>query len=257
MPENILQKITAQIKKDEKPFFDSFDAKNFPLRPRPAPVSFKLEDPQSFIVIAEVKKASPSKGVIREPFHPLEIATSYLEGGASGLSVLTEKNYFQGRKDHLRSIRKITEKPLLRKDFIFHPAQVFESYNLGADIVLLIAACLEDREMQALHKTILDFGMLALVEIHDEEDLRRALAIAELKWLGINNRNLKTFEVDIEAGLNLKKKVPTEIPVISESGITTPENVIQIKEAGFQGMLVGESLLRQADPGQGLKNLLL
>ena len=256
MPVNILSKIIAQIQKDESVFFDAFDADTYSLHPRATPVSFDLSHADSFVTIAEVKKASPSRGTIRQSYDYLSIASEYVKAGASGISVLTEKNFFQGHKAHLQQIREITSRPLLRKDFIIHPAQIYESYNLGADIVLLIAACLKPSELQLFHGLILQLGMTPLVEIHSPEEWDQVSGL-NLKLLGINNRDLKTFTVDIGTSIALMKHIPSSIPVISESGIDSEDDVKKLKDAGVKGILVGESLLRHKSPGEALRRLTL
>jgi len=252
---DILEKIVAQIRKDEKEFFRTFDPEEFS-RKREKPVLPVLEAMQNeFFLICEIKKASPSKGLIRENFDPMALAKEYAEGGASALSILTEKNFFQGSKGYLREIKKKSALPLLRKDFIVHEAQIYESLHLGADLVLLIAACLDDRMLSILHEKILTLGMTPLVEVHDEEELERVLKINPV-LLGINNRDLRTFKVDLETSFRLKKKIPPKVRVISESGIETHEHIKRLREAGFAGALVGESLLRQKDVTFAVRKLM-
>lgn len=241
---DILQKIIKKICIDEKDNFNAFDKNSFGLVSMPVPKAPSIGSEHPFFLIAEIKKASPSRGVIREVFDPLSIARSYIQGGACALSVITEKNFFQGQKEYLKQIRAITELPLLRKDFIIHPRQVSESFNLGADMVLLIASVLNDEMLHSLYRDILNLKMTPFIEIHNQEELDRVLVLNP-PFIGINNRDLRTFSVDIAHGIALKKRVPPGIPVIAESGISTAEDIRILKQEGFAGALVGESLLRQ------------
>lgn len=210
---------------------------------------------KAFFVIAEVKKGSPSKGIIRENFFPTEIASAYERGGASAVSVVTEKNFFSGEKKNLTDIKKKIKLPVLRKDFLIHPYQIYESFNMGADFVLLITTCLTDSKLQELYKISTSMGMEVLVEVHNEKELERVLKI-EPRIIGINNRDLKTFEVDLNTSFRLKESIPHSIHVISESGIRSHEDIDKLKSAGFSGVLIGESLLRQADPEYALRRLI-
>jgi len=240
----ILEKIVNQIRQDEKVHFSSFSADQFVLEKREKPIDIITSLKSDFFLIAEVKKASPSKGVFLKDFNPLDIAIAYTQGGASAISVITEKNFFCGQKEHLKTIRKKIHLPLLRKDFLIHPYQIYESLNLGADFILLIVACLTDHELKNLYEITSKLGMEALVEVHNQEELDRALAI-EPHLIGINNRDLKSFKVDINTSFRLKKAIPSDIYVISESGIKDNDDIHQLKDHGFSGALVGESLLRQ------------
>ena len=210
---------------------------------------------KEFFVIAEVKKGSPSKGIIRQPFNPIDIARTYEKGGASAISVLTEKHFFYGNQKTLSDIKKETHIPVLRKDFLIYPYQITESYNLGADFILLIAACLNDTKLETLYQMAESLGMHVLVEIHDRDELKRVLKINP-KIIGINNRDLNTFSVDIRTSFHLKKMIPEHIHVISESGIQSQEDIIQLKKNGFAGALIGESLLKQENPGNALRRLI-
>lgn len=252
---DILEKIVSKIREDEKEFFRTFDAGKYS-RVRERPVLPVLDAMgEKFFVICEIKKASPSKGLIRENFDPLLLAEEYAVGGASALSILTEKNFFQGSKDYLKEIKKKSALPLLRKDFVVHEAQVFESFNLGADLVLLIAACLDNKTLSFLHQQILSLGMTPLVEVHDELELERVLKMDPM-LVGINNRDLRTFKVDLETSFRLKKKIPSKVRVISESGIENRDHILRLREAGFAGALVGESLLRQKNVTEAVRRLL-
>jgi len=257
MAPSILQNIITQIKIDENKLINSFVKDKFILLERNPPIDIlDLFKSTILFTICECKKGSPSKGVIRENYMPVDIATAYIKAGASAISVITEKNYFFGEKIHLKEIRKLNDSiPLLRKDFIFDVSQVYESFNLGADMVLLIVAALSPKRLKYLHEQIINLNMTPLVEIHNEEELKIALNL-ELKVLGINNRNLNTFEVNLQTGFDLLKLVPSNIPVICESGISTPDDITKIKTAGFKGILVGESLLRNPNIEKGLKDLI-
>jgi indole-3-glycerol phosphate synthase len=206
-------------------------------------------------IIAEVKKASPSKGVIRERFDPVEIAKEYEAGGASAISVLTEEDFFLGHPDFLRRIRQAVRIPLLRKDFIFDPYQVWEARVLGADAYLLIVSLLDSKALEELVRVGKELGMTALVEVHSEEELATALSLpAEV--IGINNRNLKTFLTDLGTTLELVKMIPQGHIVISESGIEKATDLETLDRTGVDAVLVGESLMRRPSPGEKLRELL-
>ena len=205
-------------------------------------------------VIAEVKKASPSKGVLRADFIPADIAQSYAEYGAACLSVLTDKDFFQGSVDYLKQARASCDLPVLRKDFIVDPYQVYESRVMGADCILLIAACLDDAQMKSLEALAMSLDMAVLVEVHDRAELDRALKL-KTPLLGINNRNLQTFEVSLDTTLTLLKDVPADRLLVTESGITTPADVARLREAGVNAFLVGEAFMRAEDPGVALAAL--
>lgn len=205
-------------------------------------------------VIAEVKKASPSKGVLRADFIPADIAQSYAEYGAACLSVLTDQQFFQGSIDYLKQARASCGLPVLRKDFIVDAYQVYESRVMGADCILLIAACLDDAQMKSFEALALSLGMAVLVEVHDEAELVRALQL-KTPLIGINNRNLKTFEVSLNTTLVLKDKVPADRLLVTESGIMTPQDVQRMREAGVNAFLVGEAFMRADEPGEALAAL--
>src|SRR6187455_489130 len=206
-------------------------------------------------VIAEVKKASPSKGVLRADFRPADIAASYERHGAAALSILTDAPFFQGAPEYLAAARAATSLPALRKDFIVDAWQVFESRALGADAVLLIAAALDDAEMRDFEEVALALGMAVLVEVHDERELDRALAL-RTPLLGINNRNLRTFEVTLETTLALLPRVPAGRVVVTESGIVGAADLRRMRAAGVGAFLVGEAFMRAEDPGVALAGLL-
>ena len=202
-------------------------------------------------VIAEIKKASPSKGVIREDFKPAEIAKSYEKAGAACLSVLTDEQYFQGSAAYLKQARAACTLPVLRKDFIIDEYQVFEARAMGADCILLIVAALELAQMQKLEALANELGMAVLVEVHDADELALALQL-DTPLIGINNRNLRTFEVSLQTTLDLLKIMPEDRFVVTESGIFTPEDVKLMMNNQVQGFLVGEAFMRQDDPGAEL-----
>jgi indole-3-glycerol phosphate synthase len=206
-------------------------------------------------LIAEVKKASPSKGVIRVDFDPVGIARAYAENGASCLSVLTDEKYFQGRLDYLTQIRNAVPLPLLRKDFILDDYQLLEARVAGADAVLLIAECLDDCNLRKLHNEALELGLTPLVELYDPANLPRVLA-AGATLIGVNNRDLKTFAVDLGHCLRLRDQVPLDAVFVAESGIHSRADVLRLEAAGVDAMLVGESLLREADIGAAVRQLL-
>lgn len=196
-------------------------------------------------LIAEVKKASPSKGLIRPDFHPVELARSYEAAGADCISVLTDEMYFQGSDTYLAAIHEAVKVPLLRKDFIIDERQIFEARLLGADAVLLIVAILSDQQLQSFLNTACALGLDALVEVHDELELERALRLNSLNLIGINNRNLRTFETSLETTAMLAKRVPEEITLISESGIRTKEDMDLLAANGANGVLIGETFMRR------------
>ena len=205
-------------------------------------------------VIAEVKKASPSKGILRPDFIPADIAQSYAEHGAACLSVLTDQQFFQGSVDYLKQARASCDLPVLRKDFMVDPYQVYEARAMGADCILLIAACLDDAQMQSLEALAMSLDMAVLVEVHDGLELQRALQL-KTPLLGINNRNLKTFEVSLDTTLGLLKDVPAGHLLVTESGISTVADVQRMRSAGVQAFLVGEVFMRADEPGQALAAL--
>lgn len=209
-------------------------------------------------VIAEIKKASPSKGILRADFIPADIAQSYAEGdrktNAACLSVLTDRQFFQGQVDYLKQARASCDLPVLRKDFMVDPYQIYESRAMGADCILLIAACLDDVHMAELESIARSLDMAVLVEVHDQSELERGLKL-RTPLVGINNRNLRTFEVSLDTTLSMLKDVPADRLVVTESGITTRDDVTKMRAAGVHAFLVGEAFMRADDPGLALADL--
>ena len=205
-------------------------------------------------IIAEIKKASPSQGVIREDFQPIAIGQDYAMNGAACLSVLTDKEFFQGAEAYLQMVRERTPLPVIRKDFMIDPYQIHESRALGADCILLIVAALGDAQMQELAQTASGLGMDVLVESHDAEELERALKL-DTKLIGINNRNLRTFVTSLETTLELKASIPPDRLIITESGIHNREDVELMLNNGIYAFLVGESFMRADSPGQKMREL--
>lgn len=209
-------------------------------------------------VIAEVKKASPSKGVLRPDFIPADIAQSYAEGdgkvSAACLSVLTDKQFFQGGVDYLKQARASCDLPVLRKDFMVDAYQIYESRSIGADAVLLIAACLDDAQMRDFEAIAMGLDMAVLVEVHDQAEMERALKL-KTPLIGVNNRNLRTFEVSVDTTLALMPQVPADRLLVTESGIGTHEDVRKLRDAGVHAFLVGEAFMRAEEPGLALAEL--
>lgn len=205
-------------------------------------------------VIAEVKKASPSKGVIRPDFHPAQIAASYERGGATCLSVLTDIDFFQGADAYLQAARAACNLPVLRKDFVVDPYQVVEARALGADCILLIVAALSDDQLDELNDVALQWGLHVLVEVHDRDELERAIPLGN-RLLGINNRNLHNFETTLQTTIDLLDDLPDDCIVVTESGIHTPQDVALMREHHVNAFLVGEAFMRAKDPGAELQRL--
>lgn len=244
----LLDKYYEIIKRRErglyfKPFYDRppFDLKAYLER-------------EKFVIIAEVKRASPLKGSLRPDFNPLELAKAYERGGAGAISVITEENYFFGSLEYLAGIRILTRLPLLRKDFIMDPIQIEEAKAFGADFVLLIAGILSLEDLKELINYTKKVGLSALIEVHTPEELEKALS-AGAEVIGINNRNLRTLELNPKHCYNLLSLIPKNIFVIAESGINTPEEVKELKKAGFKGVLIGTSLVKSKDPEETLKKM--
>jgi len=221
--------------------------------PAPRPFAQALQG-RSPAVIAEIKRASPSRGVLREHFEPASIARSYEKGGAACLSVLTDREFFQGAPEHLQAAREACSLPVLRKDFILEPYQVLEARAMGADCILLIVACLQPAELRLLEDAAGAHGMAVLVEVHDAAELDVALAL-KTPLIGINNRNLRTFETTLETTLDLLPRVPAGRTVVTESGILARADVERMRERGINAFLVGEAFMRAPDPGGALREL--
>jgi indole-3-glycerol phosphate synthase len=225
----------------------------------------KTSEPRDFLkavspngslrIIAEVKHASPSKGIFRDDFDPVEIALSYERGGAAALSVLTDEEFFKGSLPYLKDIRQAVDIPLLRKDFTVDPYQVFEARLYGADAILLIAAALEQHAMKELLDLAHSLGLNAIVEVHDDSELDRAMDIGS-RIIGINNRDLRTFEVDLTVSTRLAGRIPGDIVVVAESGIGSPEDIMKLRGGGVHVFLIGENFMRAPDPGVELNKLI-
>jgi indole-3-glycerol phosphate synthase len=206
-------------------------------------------------IIAEAKKASPSKGVIQPNFDPVSIAKQYKSGGAQAISVLTDVDFFQGSIDYIPQVRDAVDLPVLRKEFIIDPLQIREASLYGSDAILLIAAILDVAQMRDFRQMAEELGMDVLVEVHNEAELESALA-AGSRLIGINNRNLNDFTVDLNTTFRLQRLIPADIPVVSESGISTKDDMVRLREAGVTAALIGESLMRSVDQGQLLKEFI-
>ncbi len=220
------------------------------------PFQEAIAEASGLAIIAEVKKASPSKGVIVQSFDPVAIAETYKKGGASAVSVLTDEKYFQGSHKYLEAVRERVRLPVLRKDFIIDPVQVFETATMNADAMLLITAILDFNQMQELYDAARELSIDPLVEVHTMKECETALRLSPLpRLIGINNRDLKTFETDISTTLSIVQNIPREITVISESGIGTKDQAQRLFKAGVKGILAGESLMRSKDAGALIKEL--
>ena len=207
-------------------------------------------------IIAEIKKASPSRGVLRAHFEPAKIAQQYQKAGAACLSVLTDEKFFQGRDEDLKAARDACQLPVLRKDFIVDDYQIYESRVLGADCILLIVAALSDVQLQEWAALAHSLQLSVLVEVHDMVELDRALSLSQTNLIGINNRNLRTFKTSIQTTLDLRTRVPAERLLVTESGVTNAQEMAQLGRAGVKAFLVGEALVRSPDPGIALEELL-
>ena len=207
-----------------------------------------------FAVIAEMKRASPSQGLIRETYDPAELARKYQNAQAACISVLTNESFFKGSLEHLSLVREAVDLPILRKDFIVDEYQIFESLHRGVHCILLIVAALSKNELKDFYHLALELGMDVLVEVHNKEEIEKALELSP-KLIGINNRNLETFEVDLRVSIDLSKQIPADILTVSESGIKSPKDVKNLKSSGINAFLVGEAFMRAKDPGQELQEL--
>jgi indole-3-glycerol phosphate synthase len=259
MPESILVQIMAAKRREieQTRSRTSIEELRQRLADAPPPRDFfaPLAAAGPIHLIAEVKKASPSAGIIRADFDPVQIAVAYAAHGASCISVLTDVDYFQGSLSYLTAVREAVELPVLRKDFIVDSYQLIEARVAGADAVLLIAECLDDCQLRALHNEAIELGMTPLVELYEPNNLERVLE-AGATLIGVNNRNLHTFEVDLEHTLRIRQQVPEGCVLVGESGIKTRSDVLLLEEAGVEAMLVGESLMRKPDIGAAVDELL-
>jgi len=216
-------------------------------------IEAKIQDGQS-AVIAEIKKASPSKGLLREDFNPADIAESYAKNGATCLSVLTDKDYFQGEEAYLRQARAACQLPVIRKDFIIDPYQVYETRTIGADCILLIVSALDDENLQSLFDLAHELEMDVLMEVHDEQEMQRALKTGA-RLIGINNRNLRTFDTSLDTTINMLNMVSDKHILVTESGIHSGDDVQLMRDNGVNAFLVGEAFMRASDPGEKLAEL--
>lgn len=214
----------------------------------------KKSDKNEVALICEIKKASPSHGLIREDFDHIEIAKAYENGGATCLSILTDEKYFQGKSEYLKEVRLISSLPILRKDFIVDTYQIYEAKMLGADCILLIVAMLDDAKLIELEQCALDAGMSVLIEVHNEEELQRASKLKS-KLLGINNRDLKTLKVNLETSLFLSELVPTDYVLVAESGIKSSVDIELLQQAGINCFLIGEHFMRQKDITKAVRDI--
>lgn len=255
----ILDKIVDQTKEDlitKKKKTDQSDFRSFELYDAPRH-NFKqaLKRDEQVRIIAEVKKASPSKGIIREDFEPVRTAVQYAEAGAAAISVLTEPRFFQGSLDYLKAIRPEVEIPLLRKDFIVDFYQIEEARAFGADAILLIAGITSGSQLQELHHAAKEAGLHCLVECYNEDEYE-SLSFSQVEILGVNNRDLKTFEVNLHRGLELLSRAPEGVIRVSESGISSPDDLNTIAEYNCDAALIGEHFMRQPHPGDAIKRIL-
>lgn len=214
----------------------------------------KKDDKNEVALICEIKKASPSHGLIREDFDAVEIAKAYEKGGASCLSILTDEKYFQGKNEYLQAVRNVSSLPILRKDFIVDTYQIYEAKMLGADCILLIVAMLDDAKLKELEQCAIDAGLSVLIEVHSESELQRASKLKS-KLLGINNRDLKTLEVKLETSLELADMVPNDFVLVSESGIKSSVDIELLQQAGINCFLIGEHFMRQKDITKSVKDI--
>lgn len=247
-----VKRLHIETCKNTRPYHELHEAIRYSPPPRGFIAALQLH---SIALIAEIKKASPSRGVIRKDFDPASLAVEYETGGAACLSVLTDEKYFQGSDDYLPAARNAVKLPVLRKDFMLDPYQVTESRVMGADCILLIMAALEDSQAQELEKAAHEYGMDVLIEVHDEAELARALTLSS-RLIGINNRNLKTMEVDIATSEKLVSYIPKQKIVVCESGISTHSDIERMQKAGIPCFLVGESLMRHKDVQAATRKLL-
>ncbi|MCV0383464.1 MAG: indole-3-glycerol phosphate synthase TrpC [Erythrobacter sp.] len=250
------KRIEVERRKQDRPLGDVQRAAAAQDAPRGFRAALETKQANGFGLIAEIKRASPSKGLIREDFHPATHARDYAAGGAACLSVLTDVPYFQGHDDFLIAARQACELPVLRKDFMVDPWQVVEARALGADAILIIVAALDDLTMKEIEASALDLGMDVLVEVHDEAELERAAAHLRSRLIGVNNRDLRTFTTNLATTERLVSRMPDGALVVGESGIATNEDCHRLAKSGVRSFLVGESLMRQSDLAAATRDLL-
>lgn len=252
----ILDEIIAYKRKEVESCKELFAVKELEAKPlfKREPLSLKksILDPMKTGIITEFKRKSPSKGVINDHAFVDDVTQGYAAAGASGLSILTDFNFFGGSIDDLMIARQINNIPILRKEFIIDEYQIIEAKAHGADVILLIAACLDSEQIKSLFTTAKNLGLEVLLEIHDDEEFEKINGHADL--VGINNRNLKTFEVNLDHSKALADKLPSEIPKIAESGISNPDTIIDLKNHGFDGFLIGENFMKTANPGHAFND---
>jgi indole-3-glycerol phosphate synthase len=253
--EKIVKVKREEIRRKKAPFRQRELEEVIPSLPLPRNVMESVSQHLPIAVIAEIKRASPSLGMINRNVDIRQFAREYEKGGASAISVLTEAHFFKGDLSYLHSVKKETSLPILQKDFILDPFQIYEGRVSGADAVLLIAALLDRKELKDFVDLTRELRMIPWVEIHNEEDLQKISAL-DLPLIGVNNRDLRTFEIDLGTTLRLKKEIPSTAKVISESGIRSSQSVRLLKEAGVHGILVGEILMRSPDPASKIRELL-
>lgn len=254
---DILTNIVSSIHAKQKKEFEKFENSDWEKTKRVKPVNvINAMKEKDFFLIAEVKKGSPSKGVFIENYDPVSIAKEYELGGASAISVITEEQFFFGKKEHICQVKSNVTVPVLRKDFIVHISQVYQSYNMGADMILLICSCLNDKMLHTFFSHAVGLELTVVVEVHNKDEAKRALKLQGDFIMGINNRNLKTFEVDLNTSFRIKEIVPNNIPLISESGISSNKEIMELKNAGFKGALVGESLIKSGNRAGRIRELL-
>jgi indole-3-glycerol phosphate synthase len=253
--EKIVEIKKEEIRRRKNPSRQKEMEEMIPSLPLPRDFINAISQHPTMAIIAEVKRASPSLGVIKEGVDIIQISKEYEKGGASAISVLTEVNFFKGHLSHLHLIKKETSLPILQKDFILDPFQIYEGRASGADAILLIATLLDREQLNDFVDLTRSLHMVPLVEIHNQDDLEKVSGF-DLPLIGINNRDLKTFEVDLRTSLRLRRKISSEIKVFSESGIKNSEDVKVLKWAGFDGILVGEILMRSVDPAMKIKEFL-
>lgn len=259
MSATILEKIIATKKEEVAKARSKLPAVELSARLRDAPpvrdFFTPLTEGPSIRLIAEVKKASPSAGIIRKDFDPVQIAQIYERHGAAGISVLTDVSYFQGSLDNLQLVRAAVDIPVLRKDFIIDRYQLLEARVAGADAVLLIAECLDDCQLRKLYGETIELGMTPLIELYEADNLNRVLETGT-NLIGVNNRNLHTFDVDLERTLQIRKEIPPDCVVVGESGIKTRADVLRLEQGGVDAILVGESLIREKNIGSAVDELI-